>query len=316
MLLLNARRPRFAVESRFQPLEMSAIPTNRPARVAAPLLLALLLASCNRGLPTKLDHLPANLSNPELRGSGIYADGWIGGKASLDLRQPNGDQIVLIRGEVPVIGESQFRSNLELLVDGEPMARWEVRPGNFAVSAPVPTGSAKRRLTVVFSKLQQLPGSDGRSVGARLSFIGFAPKSATEGEPSDITRGLNLQLGSGWGVLETFHNETFRWIENDAHIVVAAEHGGDFVLSMIVEPGPGVGGKPFLLKLLDGAGRQVSAEPVRQRERVNFIFPMETGKTNEFQLHLDGGGKPTPNDPRILNFRVFEVEAKLWEPVR
>ena len=246
--------------------------TNRLARLAWSLLLGLLLAACNRGLPSKLDRLPAEFSNPELRTAGIYADGWVGEQAALDLKQPNGDQVVLLRGSVPAIGDSNFHSELELRLDDQALARWEIRPGNFAVAAPVPAGGTKRRVTLVFSKVQQLPGGDGRAVGARLSFIGFGPKSAQKGAPSDISRGLNLQLGDGWGVLETFQNETFRWVDNDAHIVVAADQGGSYVLSMILEPGPGVGSKPFLLKVLDAGGRQVSAEPVQRRESVNFIL--------------------------------------------
>lgn len=303
----------FAVELRFRSFRMRLFSSHRLRQLLIPTSLGLLLAACNRGLPSKLDHLPAELSNPALRISGIFADGWVGEKASLDLTQPKGDQVVVIRGTVPAIGASNFRSALELRLDDEALARWDVRPGDFALSAPVPLGEARRRITLRFSNSQQLPAGDGRSVAARLSFIGFQPKSSNVGSPSDIVRGLNLQLGTGWGVLETFRGETFRWVENDAHILVTPDPNGNFVLSMVLEPGPGVDVKPFLLRVLDADGRQVSAEPVRRRERINFILPPQSGQPADFHLHLEGGGKPAPNDPRILNFRVFELEARPWK---
>jgi hypothetical protein len=40
---------------------------------------------------------------------------------------------------------------------------------------------------------------------------------------------------------------------------------------------------------------------------VKLFVPVVSDKPNEFRLHADGGGKPAKNDPRILNFRVFEV---------
>ena len=47
-------------------------------------------------------------------------------------------------------------------------------------------------------------------------------------------------------------------------------------------------------------------------DRANSL--LEAGKPAEFRLHVDGGGKSAPNDPRILNFRVFRLEAEPWEP--
>lgn len=275
-------------------------------------LVGALLSSCRSGPPSKLDRLPGDLADRDLKASGIYEDAWVRDTGSIDLRQPAGQQAVLIRGTVPNVGDANFRSTLQLHLDDTPVGHWDIGIGDFAVSAPVPTGAGTRRLRVTFSKSQKLPSGDGRAVGARLSFIGFEPEAAAEGNPSEIIRTSNLRLGSGWGVLETFRNETFRWVDNDAHILLAADHPGSVVLSMTMEPGPGVGSKRFLLMILDAAGRQVSAEPVERRGKVNFIVPA-TGAADDFRLHLEGGGKPAPHDPRILNFRIFEIEAAPWK---
>jgi hypothetical protein len=115
----------------------------------------------------------------------------------------------------------------------------------------------------------------------------------------------------GWGGVETFQGETFRWVDNDAQVRVASDKSGDAAISLKVEPGPGVGG-PFLLKVLDPSGRQVASALVNRRETIDLFVPVEAAKTNEFRLHVTGGGRKTPNDPRILNFRVFRIGA---EPV-
>jgi hypothetical protein len=166
---------------------------------------------------------------------------------------------------------------------------------------------------VAFSASQQLPAGDGRTVGAQLKFLGFEPAKST-GSPVDIVQGPNLQLGSGWGPIEIFHREHFRWVENDAQILITPQKTGDLEVSMEVEAGPGVGGQ-CLLKALDVSGRQVAAVLVEGRKAVKLFIPVETGKPNEFKLHVDGGGRRIQNDPRILNFRVFQVAAEPWPPL-
>ena len=108
---------------------------------------------------------------------------------------------------------------------------------------------------------------------------------------------------------ETFRGETFRWVENDARILVTTSRPGDATVVLLVEPGPGFGGGAFLLKAFDVSGRQVAAVKVDRRKRVELPVPVEPGKPNDFRLHVDGGGRRTPRDPRILNFRVLQIEA-------
>src|SRR5205085_12575952 len=93
---------------------------------------------------------------------------------------------------------------------------------------------------------------------------------------------------------------------------LAAPGAADLQLSIVVEPGPGVGQKGFLLKVFDPSGKQVAASQVQRRSMVKLFVPVSPGKPSEFRLHVDGGGKPAPNDPRILNFRVFQITAESW----
>jgi len=58
------------------------------------------------------------------------------------------------------------------------VAEQSLKVGEFEVAAAVPGGAAApgpRQVEMEFSDAQQLPGGDGRAVGARLSFAGFTP---------------------------------------------------------------------------------------------------------------------------------------------
>ena len=284
------------------------------ASLSVAIVVLLSLSGCKpvEGLPSRLSQFPADLKNPKLAVSGIYADGWIGAKGSANLEQPSGDRMLLIRGEIPQIGDASFHTGIVVRVDNKEVARRALPVGSFKVSEPVDRVTGKRLVTVEFSNVQQLPGGDGRSVGARLLSMGFEPaESRTAAESSDIVRGPGLQLGTGWGAIETFKNETFRWVENDAQLSITEAKSGDVSISLLIEPGPGAGGR-FLLKALDASGKQVAAVPVEARGTVKLSVPVEAGAPKEFKLHLDGGGKRTPGDARISNFRVFRIEAVPW----
>ena len=285
------------------------------ALVLLPAAVSLLVWSCGGGsggrLPSGLQRFPDDLGNQGLDVSGIYPDGWAAQAADATLEQPRWKQAVAVRGTVPKIVDAAFRTDIEVRVDDRPVVRQSVGVGDFRISAPVQGGTGKRRVQVIFSASQQLPAGDDRAVGARLQFLGFEPaKSAERQAPMDIVRGSGLQLGTGWGVLETFRNETFRWVENDAQILITVPKPGEVTVVLLVEPGPGVGGA-FLLKVLDVSGRQVNAVKVARLKPVELPLPIEPGKPNNFRLHVDGGGRRTPRDPRILNFRVLQIEAVL-----
>jgi hypothetical protein len=281
------------------------------AGISGILLTALLLSLTSCGVPSdasRLSRFPSDLTDPKREASGIYQDAWVEETGSATLQQPSGDQMLTIRGMVPNLGNMNFQTTVQLFVNNIGVGTKTVGPGEFQFSAPVPNGPENRRITITFSPVQQLPGGDGRMVGARLQFLGFEPASR-KALGSDIIRGTGVELGSGWGVVETFRGETFRWVDNDARIRVTGTQAGDVALLLVVEPGPGVGFKAFLLRALDESGRQAAAVRVERRGTVQLFVPVEAGKPNEFRLHVDGGGKPSPNDRRILNFRVFEIRA-------
>jgi hypothetical protein len=116
----------------------------------------------------------------------------------------------------------------------------------------------------------------------------------------------DVALGSGWGRLEIHRSESFRWVSNDAIIYIATLRRVDHQVQIQVEPGPGVGLKPFKLNVMEG-GKPLAKLDVKGRQPASFVIPAGEPAVHALTLHTDDGGKSSPNDPRVLNFRVFKV---------
>lgn len=129
--------------------------------------------------PTLLEQFPVDLTNRALEYSGIYEDGWISEASYFGLAQPDAASTVVVRGAVPEIGDPAFSTELQILVDGQEVARRLLRPGRFDVRAVPPPGAGRRRVELHFSNLQHLGGDDGRPVAAQLDAVGFQAGAAT-----------------------------------------------------------------------------------------------------------------------------------------
>jgi SAM-dependent methyltransferase len=115
----------------------------------------------------------------------------------------------------------------------------------------------------------------------------------------------SITTGEGWYVVETGDGELFRWIYNDAELVIHAPTGFFDTLALDIEPGPGVNMTSFNLYLLDERGRSIGKAVVYQRQKVYFKLPITPHQSTTFYLHVEEGGLPSENDPRVINFRVF-----------
>jgi len=109
--------------------------------------------------------------------------------------------------------------------------------------------------------------------------------------------------GKGFYPLEHLGGSTFRWVSNDAEILLHATR--DDHLAFDVEPGPGVGSKPFALSVRDSTGNERAKINVASRKTVNLALSEFQG--DRIVLHTDDGGQTVKTDPRVLNFRVFAV---------
>lgn len=128
----------------------------------------------------------------------------------------------------------------------------------------------------------------------------------------DVATG-GLKLGANWYGPETYGGETWRWVNNNAEVVLGlcAEPGKGRVLHLTLEPGPGQGGQPARLQVLDQGGRVLAAERVTGKQDVRVPLPPDAGAGAVYRLHVEDAGRPTATDPRVLNFRVFHCD---WAP--
>lgn len=118
--------------------------------------------------------------------------------------------------------------------------------------------------------------------------------------------GGNVQLGRNWFPYETYAGRAFRWVDNDAEITVRGN--GLVRVSIACEGGPSLGALTFPLRALDASGRQVDHVVCAGPGKPMVLLVPVRGETH-LTLHVDGGGKPVPHDARILNFRVFSLDA-------
>jgi hypothetical protein len=137
--------------------------------------------------------------------------------------------------------------------------------------------------------------------------------SALAAGAAEVVAGGNggiLSLGSHWGPYETYRNVSFRWVDNDAEIVLRGGTGETRV-AIVCEGGPSLGRRSFPLRVLDAAGRQVDHIVCNGADRrAEMLLPVGASATR-FSLHVDGGGRRVPGEQRILNFRVFSLDDEL-----
>ena len=100
---------------------------------------------------------------------------------------------------------------------------------------------------------------------------------------------------------------SFRWVDNDAEIVLRGATG-EVRVAIACEGGPSLGQRSFALRVLDGSRRQVDHVVCDgEGRRVEMLLPGES-RSVRYVLHVDGGGKRVPGEARILNFRVFSID--------
>jgi hypothetical protein len=113
----------------------------------------------------------------------------------------------------------------------------------------------------------------------------------------------HVTLGDRWHPAELEQGIPLRWVTNDAELALDSHTAGPVTLCLKIEPGPGLNGKPLTLQVLTG-GVVVQTVNVPLKQVVKLTLP---DGEKRFRLHTMSENKPTPNDPRILNFRVFRI---------
>ena len=157
-------------------------------------------------------------------------------------------------------------------------------------------GVAPERLAEVPDHSHAEPNGRG---GSRDSTI-MPVENLWTPESEIISEGTPVRLGEGWYQAETSDGETFRWVNNDAKLVVDRPHR----LALEVEAGPGLGGVPFVLEVRSEAGGGVQSVLAEGRKTVEVDLAQGV-----YRLHVESGGRTYPGDWRTLNFRVFDLRS-------
>ncbi len=196
----------------------------------------------------------------------------------------------------------------ELLIkeNADTLGRTTVK-GRQMISVDLPATEPRvRKLTLHVEGGGKPAPNDARVLNFRIFKVSFIPALVDVLPPE-----LSAKLGSGWYPLETFNGETFRWAGEDAKVSIA-EPGGAKSLLLDVEPGPGVNSKPFVLRVLNDSGVQVTEAQIKTRQ----VIEIPLDGTASLTLHAEGGGKQIGSDKRIMNFRVFQNSADLKPPAK
>jgi hypothetical protein len=204
------------------------------------------------------------------------------------------------------------------------LAPGEMRAGFVRIVAPREPGRYQLRVSAVqanvawFDDLDPANGAVGwvtvwdpssaeRAAEEALTAAGEARREA----PVDIVSERDdLVLGAGWYPVEHADGQTFRWVANDAVVYVAALRAVTHRLTVVVEPGPGVRGRPFDLTARLADGRQLGTVRVAGKQPATFTLPPESPSAFAITLRASGGGTFAVGDPRLLNFRVFAVDLE------
>ena len=256
-----------------------------------------------------------------------WADGrfirWAGPSLKLQLPVEANQDYIFRAGVVHGWSDQEVR----LLIDDELVDSTTIPPGNHEITLIVP---AERIHTEPFVRVRiehsnNIPrsGRDPRKLILMYYWIEWFSSSQAEAlsnsNAEDILAGDGIFLGSGWYSFERYKGESFRWVNNDAEIVVTASNEAPEI-SLAVAPGPGLNSQPVELQVLDKNGQVVATAEVEGRETVKVALPLKAGETKKFRLHVKGGGQQaaSKDDPRILNFRVFHLgwSKPLYEDIQ
>lgn len=246
---------------------------------------------------------------------------WLGREAEFSV-PPRASQAVLFFDLEPGPGAGGRPVVLEVLDSSGKLSANTTVERRCIFQFPVPAGSEHFRFRVVGGG-QPIPGSP-HILNLRVYRCSWSPlRLASEPakpaprppEGPDIDDPASgIRLGAGWYAPESHRGRAFRWVAEEAEIVVSPARGRARKLVTIVQAGPAAGFRRSTLEACDESGRVVASAVVRWLQPVRLALPWRPGRTQVFTLRLRSSGPPvTVPDPRALRFRLFRLR---WSGVR
>ena len=256
---------------------------------------------------------------------------WAGSDAELVVYEPNLPEVNLSLDVEPGPAIETLPTTLTVLEkDAAPIARVQLSGRKrIQLTVPVPVGQTSVLRLHTDADASRHPGNDPRVLGFRLfgssandydadlllqlnGVPDIGPAASIETLQRDHTPPPDgVFLGNGWYPFEVFDGATFRWVNQDAEIVLTSptRDTGDLILD--VEPGPGLGNSPLDLRVFSADGSVAGERVIDGRQTLRIPMQIRRTTLQVLRLGARGGGAPTPNDSRNLNFRVFSVA---WQP--
>ena len=285
-----AFRPgRREVELKFSRLEHLPGPDNRP-------VAAKLRSIGFEGAALEREDIITK-EGPVTLGAGWYPGEKFGGQV---FRWVNNDAIFTtgMASEIemePGPGVSQLPARVEILGAGGAVLKKELR-GREIVHLE---NASTYRIHIANGGAKT--AADPRILNLRVFRI--APPGARPG--ADIA--LNgVWLGKGWYDVETQNGRRFRWADTNSEFRLK----GPGKVRLEIEPGPSLGAAEFQLRIIDASGRAVKTLRVRGHKKLDLDLAGSWPGGGLYRLAVDSQRKPVPNDPRTLNFRVWEMSLQ------
>ncbi len=114
--------------------------------------------------PQYIKSFPKDLANENLIYSGIFEDGWVADEFYVNLTKKGGTNLV-IRGMIPQLGNKDFNTKVEVVLNGKSQEIKEFGIGDFQIIIPVnELDFEKYNIYIKSSNLQQISKLDSREV--------------------------------------------------------------------------------------------------------------------------------------------------------
>ena len=189
-----------------------------------------------------------------------------------------------------------------LLRDRQLKAGRTYRVDRYDVMAEVPQDApVDERLDYCRGHLLRLYTRDGT--------FPLTPEGHRKLEKDDIAcPASGILFGRGWSPIQQHCGVVFRWVHDDAEVMVDSPRPKSRALVLDLEPGPSLRRRPCRLQALDQSGAVLAEGLIAGRTL--FRVPLSVAGIETVRLRVADGGHFVPYDLRLLNLRVFRCA---WE---
>lgn len=267
--------------------------------------------------PSQLQHFPDDVKNPHFEYSGLYEDGWVSDHAWFDLAPPWNASGLLIKGNVPDLGDPAFQTEITVSIDGEEVARRTLALHWNELTIPLPKQATprfpgRRRIELRLTRYQPLPEPDGRPVTFQIGFIGWDTAPAAPIELRDVAAELANPL------LEASGLDGDRWAAQKVslRLTQTPDRRHLVVRGMVPRPADGAGGpggsagenfKTTLRVTVDGKPAGERTVGVGDFEFTAEVDPVATPTARRVELSFSATQPLAPPDPRTVSCQLTSI---------